>query len=487
MARKVTEVQVEREGSKLVVPEEIPLKVALEAIMLKIREEDEEVSVRHTFDMTIPEGCLSLLHALRELYGFVNPVATPGWFPTPPTFVAVEVGPGKTEQIVWGSLSVPGISGLLQTGIYKKDGAPKFMLVGSVKGKDKKAVQKIADFMREHALTSNVYRGHAISVAFPDPDDSPSMEDYFPHFMTVPQIDESSLIFSEDVQRVVATTLFTPIECTEMCRKHDIPLKRGILLEGPYGVGKTLTATITARKCVENGWTFIHIDDVTKLKDALEFARKYQPAVVFAEDIDQVLSDPNTRDANVNEILNSIDGIDSKAVEILTILTTNNVSNITQAMLRPGRLDTVVPVRSPDAAASVKLIRLFAAQQLAADQDLEAIGYKLAGQIPAVIREVVERSKLGAVYRQKGTDGEVKITALDLSTAADGMMAHMRLLDPVVKEKRESRVIAAETLGNVLVTGVKEIVRGLAEGELPKSNGSHPTHSLPTSDGSRAT
>jgi transitional endoplasmic reticulum ATPase len=222
-------------------------------------------------------------------------------------------------------------------------------------------------------------------------------------------------------------------------------------------VGKTLTARVTAKKCTENGWTFIYLDDVADLKKALEFSRQYQPAVIFAEDIDQVLDDPNQRDSKVNEILNSIDGLESKSTEVITVLTTNNVANITQAMLRPGRLDTVVPVRAPDAQAAIRMVKLFAGERMAASEDLTEVGRLLDGKIPAVIREVVERSKLSAVRRSKET-GTLNIVAADIEVAANGMFAHLELLKPKEVDTRDVQVRAAETLGVTLGGGIKEAV-----------------------------
>lgn len=469
---EVKDIGITREGTKISIPENIPLRTAAEAIILRIKEEDEDISVRHDFNMTIPEGCLALLMTLRELHGFVNPQATPSFFGgTPPRLMAIEVGPNKTETVIWGRMGMPGITGYLEPAIYVKDGAPRFRLGGVVKGRDKYTVDTIAAHMRNKAKEVNIYKGHAIRAKFPDLDNADSLEDFFPTFMNVPDVDESSLIFSDDIARLVRTTLFTPIERTEACRAHGIPLKRGILLEGPYGVGKTLTATVTARKCALNGWTFIYLDDVKKLRIALDFARQYQPAVVFAEDIDQVLSDPELRDQAVNDILNSIDGVDSKSLEVLTILTTNNVANITQAMLRPGRLDTVVPVRAPDAKAAIALVKLFAGDKLEDNQDLSKVGELLAGQIPAVTREVMERSKLGAVLRSAADAKDIKISALDIETAASGMFAHMQLLEPMKKEKRSDRIVAAETLGKAFSAGIDNAVGKLLEPRA-HSNGS---------------
>lgn len=486
-AIEVKDVSVAREGNVVSVPEHIPLDKAIEALTLKMQEENQKFAFNYVFEMTVPEGCLALLKALKDLFGFVNPTATPGFFnDTPPLAIGIEVGPGgRTEQVYWGRLVVPGIAGFLQTAIFNKNGMPCFRLVGEAKGKDRKTIDSIAAHMKAAAKERNLYKGHAIRVSFPE--EGASIEDYFPKFMEQSKVGESDLIFSDDITKLVNDTLFTPIECTELCREHSIPLKRGILLEGPFGVGKTLTATVTAGKCVENDWTFLYLDDVTKLRQALEFARHHQPAVVFAEDIDQVLDDEEDRDAKVNEILNCIDGVESKQSEVIVILTTNSVEDITQAMLRPGRLDTVVPVRAPDARAAARLVQLFAGERLAENEDLVKVGLALAGQIPALIREVVERSKLGAVSRQRHKPGsDIRITGEDLITAADGMLAHMRLLEAKHEDDRAENIIAAETLGKTLTAGMKEVVGLLSDGRS-HTNGSSPTTALLESPAPRDT
>src|SRR5262249_22003547 len=152
----------------------------------------------------------------------------------------------------------------------------------------------------------------------------------------------------EDIQNQIDTSILVPIMHTKEVEAQKIPLKRTILLEGPYGTGKSLTARMAARVCEENGWTFILLDRVQGLRTALEFANRYSPAVVFAEDIDRISEERN--DA-ANDLINTIDGVLSKSSKIMTILTTNFADKLDKAMVRPGRLDAVISLRAPSDAA----------------------------------------------------------------------------------------------------------------------------------------
>lgn len=466
---KLKDITIKRDGTELVVPEGVSLGTAIKALQLKEAEEDQDIGINHKFEMTIPEGAFALTRALKELCGFVSPSATPTMFgPQPPTFLGLETGPGQTEMVPWGRLLLPNITGYLEPGVWGEE-APKFALKGIVKGRDKAFVDKLAQHMRDSVKEHSIYRGKAIRCDFPKPSETNSIQAFFPKFMKLDDVREEHLILNDDAKLLIQTALFTPIERTQKCRDHKIPLKRGILLEGPFGVGKTLTATVTAQKCVAYGWTFIHLNNVKNLAQALQFARQYQPAVIFAEDIDQIVDDDDDdREEEVNAILNQIDGIESKGTEIITVLTTNNLNSITTAMLRPGRLDAVVSVRAPDAKAAEQLVRLYAGELLPADQDLTEAGEKLSGMIPAVIREIVERSKLGSIRRDSAT-----INAQDIEIAAEGMLAHSQLLEAQETDERSE----IERAASILVEGGHELIGRLVSGggRNPSPNG----HALP--------
>lgn len=450
------DMSMERKGTKLIVPEEVDLDTAIRALQLKQKEEEEVIAVTHILDAEVAEGIVAFFRVLKNEFGFVSSTGTPGFFGArKPQFIGIETSPGHKESVPMGRLVIPGVDGWLEPSFAVKNSHVVFQLFGEVKGKHRHIVDKIADLVNVELSRNSIYKGHAIETEFLDVDDCDSLEDTFPRFAKVGSIRPEQVIFSAATEEEVDISMFTPIQHTEICRTHNIPLKRGILLEGPYGTGKTLTAAAGATLAKENGWTFIYLKDVTRLAQAYHFASRYQPAMIFAEDIDQVLNDPNRRDNEVNDILNALDGIDTKGVEIITVLTTNHLEKITQAMLRPGRLDTVISVRAPDADAAQRLIRFYAGADLAENTNINEASKVLAGIIPALIREVVERSKLAAIRRVGSHGGEVKLTGEDIEVTARTMKRHMEMLEPKKKDERSEREKAAQIIADGSIQAAK--------------------------------
>jgi transitional endoplasmic reticulum ATPase len=326
------------------------------------------------------------------------------------------------------------------------------LLVGGVvKQKHKKEISELVALTRKLVEKESIYRGRATLIDFDyDPDDfDPSR---CPTFMRLGGVRKEELIFPEKVQKEIDTSLFAPVQHSKLLREMQVPLKRGVLMFGDFGVGKTLCANIAAKMCEENDWTFVYLRDANQLPAAIDFAHQYQPCMIFSEDIDQVLSGKGKRAKKMNDILNVIDGIDSKGSEIMVVLTTNHIEEIHQAALRPGRLDAVIHIEAPDEKAVEKLIRNYSRGRLADNEDLSEIGKVLKGQIPALIREVVEKSKISAAMRcVSGSSNEVRakdvqIVASDLLVAAESLTDQIELLKPKGIDKR----IELEKLGDAL-------------------------------------
>lgn len=383
-------------------------------------EEEKEIAVFEEVKGFPLDAAVAFSKALRRTFGWASPVPTPGFFgPKPPVAVSVQVGPHETATVFWGGFQVPNVEGMLSTNANWEE--MKFIIGGKVKAKNLPIVHALGELTRKIMAEESIYRGQAIRLNVDD--DGDFNQQTPPEFIDTAPISADEMIFSDSLLDQVRTNLFAPIECTARCREFGIPMKRGVLLEGPFGTGKTLCAAVTAKKCVENGWTFITVGRVTALQSALMFAKMYEPCVVFVEDIDREME--GARDAEMDDILNIIDGVISKGAEIMVVLTSNNAEAINKAMLRPGRLDAVLRIDPPDSDAAEKLMRLYGRGLIAPDHRLDQAKHELAGQIPAVIRECVERAKLWAIAR--GVERLV-ITDEDIARAARGMRRHLELL-----------------------------------------------------------
>lgn len=415
-------------GEKLIVPEGMKLKEALNLIERRMEFEEEETIFNETYDCFPLDGANALDIVLTNKFGWAPATATPSFFgKNPPQMISVEVAPGIMKQVAWGRFSLPNIEGFVQTSVSRKDNRVCFSLMAKIKRKDEKTVRDIFNDIRSYLKTGSIYMGKAIKIRFRDDQGQP-LDMPEPKFIDTSKIDPNALIYAAPVQAAVETNLFTPIRRVQDLLSNDIPVKRGVLLGGIYGTGKTMAATVASKYAVDNGITYVYIPRADELADAIEFAKQYQsPAcVIFCEDVDRVTS--GERSVEMDDILNLLDGIDTKHARIITVLTTNDLEAINPALLRPGRLDAVIDVTPPDAQAVEKLLRLYAGEAIEPTTDLSDAGRILQGNIPAVIAEVVKRAKLAQVGRQPAGQKVLHLSQQAVVEAAETLQSQIELL-----------------------------------------------------------
>lgn len=440
--------QVVHYGDKLILPEAMSKRDAIEHLKRQLKYDEEAINLSFEFPVFLFDGALAMWKCMKEQYGFPTQEPTPGFFSNdPPHVINVATGPTTTVAVPWGRMSVPGVEGWFQTEFSVSQGRFIFKFSATVKRMYEKSVNELAKRMRVYLQEHSIYRGRAVKLRLRDDDgdlfETGEMIQVMPSFMDVTKVDENSLVYNQDVRDAIFTNLFIPIKHTQECRAAGVPLKRGILLAGPYGVGKSLTAYATARVCQENGWTFFYCERANELADMVGLAKQYTPSCIFCEDIDRVMS--GERDMDMDTLLNVIDGIESKGTELMVVLTTNHLEHINRAMLRPGRLDAVIHLDLPDHKTVETLIRRYAGDLLPARENIEPAATLLQGEIPAVIRECVERAKLSAV--RLCPDGGLRLSGEALKDAATLMRKQLDLLNPAkTQEQKSNATVLAEAI-----------------------------------------
>lgn len=437
------------------IPDNMAIDTAIQILIDRKAADEQEYDV----DERIPGMPLDAAHAfvqmLKARYGWVAATTKQTmWGPEPPEMKIVKTGPNPDDfvEVPVGQFKLHDIRTNIETGFARPSNDRKsqfmdFYIRATVDYKDRKVIMDLVRATKEYMRDHSIYRNKAMQLSVTGGQLDSLIQ---PTFMELHKIDSHTLTLNADVQKLVDTTLMTPIRKTKECRKHKIPLKRGILLYGPFGTGKTLTALVTAKEAIQHGWTYVMVDDVKALAATLEFARQFQPCVVFAEDIDRVV-DKKRSDA-ANDIVNTIDGAVGKHDEVITVLTTNHIEKLPPVMLRPGRLDAIVPINLPDKTAAERLVRIYCGDLLAADSDLTKVGEDLADGkfIPAAIRESAERAKLSML-----SDGRKKLTADDLQTAVFGLRVHADLLQETAPPP---------TPAERLATSLREVLAGAGAG-----------------------
>jgi hypothetical protein len=427
----------------------------------KIEQEETRLfQFQYTFKGWFPlDAMWAMYRALVEMHGFAHVADNVhktmfGEVKTPPAMITIEIGYGQKQQIPWGPIEVNSFSAPLTPSIDLDQGVPVLVFNAKIRNNEREQADKLMKRAEQMLRESSIYKGRAVEADFEvvspmnfrfDPTKSPI-------FWDTSGTRPEELILPKSVAALVQTSILTPIEKADLCRAHQIPLRRGILLAGSYGVGKTLTARLTAKKCEDNGWTFLYLKQLNQLPQALKFAKRYEPCVVFAEDVNRVVS--GDRDQAMDDLFNLIDGVDRKNDEVMVVFTTNNIEEIHAGMLRPGRIDTVITVTPPDADAVRRLIRLYGRELLDPSANLQEVGEMLAGQIPAIVREAVERSKLTAISDAVAGQGLV-VKDEHLVVAARQMLVHAELLKEPPEPAPDLQILG-EAIGKTIAAGFRE-------------------------------
>lgn len=423
---------VVRTGDTIVLPEGANLKEIIQTLQRQDKFEQQTTTIHSTIPVPPWDGAFALVKAIKEIIGVtVQKESMDGGAHQ----IDVEVELGKVVQIPWGTFELPGMDGgTIECNAVFEEGRLVFSVDVECKRLYEERVRRLLDKVREIATSESLHRGKAFTMKFRDEKGRP-LPLPAPKFF---EFANEEPIFSVDLQNRIDRNVIVPIQQSENCLALGESLKRGVLFAGRYGVGKTLLASYIAKIAVANGWTFIYVKDSSELKEALSFARHYEPVVVFAEDVDRIAGEE--RDDSVNDLLNQLDGIDGKNSKIMTILTSNHASEINEAMRRPGRIDVVLPVEPPDAEAVTRMIRRFAGDRLDTKTDLSAAAQALEGQIPANVREVVSRSKLEMLRRTGIADG--KITGPDILSVAVEVQTENNLFREKPKRNEDLEAVA---------------------------------------------
>jgi len=181
---------------------------------------------------------------------------------------------------------------------------------------------------------------------------------------------------------------------------HGLGCRRGVLLVGPPGTGKSAVSAVVAGELVGEGFTVLYVEATAGAKlltEVVEEAGRLAPALVILEDLDLWCRDRYSGGGGgLSELLQAMDI--APTTRVLTLASTNAADTLDAAAIRTGRFDSVVEVGYPDyAAANQILTALIDGLPGGIDVNAGAVAVALPEQTSGSdLREIVRRAMLAA-------------------------------------------------------------------------------------------
>lgn len=435
-------------GTKYVLPINATLESGIDFLQKRLEDEENHFAFTKQFPYRPWDGARATQLAIKDFAGFTLGKTLYTFFGRQlPQLMDIRTGPGPndTEQVPWGAMELPGMTGAtLHLGNYRDPELGMcFQINVEAPRKWRRHLDGLFKLIEKHLREHSIYKGMAI--------------DGGENFIDVSKVDPADVVYTESVLRRLEGDVWAFIRHADLLEKLGQDGKFAVLFEGPYGTGKSLAALLTAQIAVAHGWTFLMCrpgkDDLTT---TLEMARMYQPAVVFAEDVD-TMAGPQSG-STIERHLDMLDGIKVKGMKLLTVFTTNHAEDIHKAMLRPGRIGAVIHVGAMDRPGVEQLARRVIGDALDPSTDFDEVFHRTEGYMPAFVRECFDRSVRYAITLNDGELGEIGTEAICL--AADGLRDQYRLMEEAKEDKVDASLTGA--LGVVIrkaIDGVEVLDR----------------------------
>lgn len=419
----VTDDSIEFTGTKIILPEQYEGKI-LDAVKFLERyhaSQEKTYGFNKTFNYRPWDGAYAFNAVMKQMFGNTgigkNIPATMFSPERPPQMMTINIGLNKTEQVPWGEVEFPPLEATFQlNSVNDREKGRLFHLGVEAPKKYRKHIDAFYQLVEKYLRENSIYKGKAINGA------------ENPEFLDTSRVDPKKVVYSEKVMDLLDQNLFGRVRNSDEMREMGIPLKRAVLLEGPYGTGKSLAGYLTAQEAERSGWTYILCrpgqDD---LFDTLKTAQLYAPSVVWFEDIDVIASDGDPE--KISKLLDLLDGVQGKGVEVIAGFTTNFVDKLQKGVLRPGRIDAIIHIGELDAAGLRKLIGQLIKPEFLGTIDYERVQAAFKGFLPAFVAEAINGALAVALIRNGGRKNGVKINTDDLQDSAFGLHRQLELMN----------------------------------------------------------
>lgn len=208
---------------------------------------------------------------------------------------------------------------------------------------------------------------------------------------------------TEAIAEALETHVAMPFEHPEEARRLGFKARRGVMLFGPPGTGKTSIGRALAHRMKGK---FFLLDGsigtepphqfIARAEAIIDRATRNTPSVLFIDDADSLLSISYAAGV-VRRLLSLMDGMESdSASKICVMMTVMDPTKIPDALVRSGRVELWLETFPPDEPTRARIFARWQGEKL---PGVEALDFALlagasAGFTPADIRRVMDDARL---------------------------------------------------------------------------------------------
>tara|TARA_R110002074_G_scaffold402324_1_gene606975 strand:- start:23796 stop:24629 length:834 start_codon:yes stop_codon:yes gene_type:complete len=166
--------------------------------------------------------------------------------------------------------------------------------------------------------------------------------------------DEKLIVFDDGPAKEIIQEIQMFWEAKDKYTKMDLPYRRGVLMHGVPGTGKSGIVRIICDSVIADDGLVIIVKDASDLHVWLPILNKQEidrNVVVVLEDIEQIVR------YDEQSFLQILDGIDNYRPGLVFIGTTNHIEEMNSRIYRPSRFDLLIKVQEPSEEIRIQYVK----------------------------------------------------------------------------------------------------------------------------------
>ncbi|KAF1025249.1 MAG: ATP-dependent zinc metalloprotease FtsH 4 [Acinetobacter bereziniae] len=249
----------------------------------------------------------------------------------------------------------------------------------------------------------------------------------------VEQFESSDLKGTEELWQALETHVLLPMRGGELVSSLELKPKRGVVLYGNPGTGKTSIGRALAHK-MKGKFFMIDGSIITeppnsffnKLTYIFAAAEASNPSIIFIDDADVLFSTSHVYGLN-RYLLSKLDGLVSSNVgNVCIIMTAMDVNDLPPALVRSGRIELWLETRLPELEVRAQILARYSAvfPEPPTEAELQSIATKSKGFTPADLRRITGDAK--ALLAQDDYLGKPRLSSANYLLQALDLLQNMR-------------------------------------------------------------